>query len=200
VRLFAVLPLPPAEHPGAVLTQLAGESALRRIVAAFAPAVQQVLVVAEAGLAEQAGAELAGLPAKVIVVGEKADRAECLAAAARVLRTLDGTHVLLADHRYPLLPAGLITRVAEALAAGHESVVPVLPVTDTVKAVDGQGSITSNVDRAGLQTLQYPHGMTVGRLVVPALDGATTVLGDSDALAANLPDDAPLLEAVIACR
>jgi 2-C-methyl-D-erythritol 4-phosphate cytidylyltransferase len=200
VRLFAVLPLPPAEHPGAVLTPLAGESALRRIVAAFAPAVQQVLVVAEAGLAEQAGAELAGLPAETVVVDETADCALCLTAAMPVLRALGASHVLLADHHRPLLPPALITRLIDALASGAELVVPVLPVTDTVKVVDGQGNITSTVDRALLRTLQYPHGMTVDRLAVPGLHGATTVLGDADALAVDLPRDAPLLEAIIACR
>lgn len=195
-----MLPLPPDEHPGAVLTPLAGESALRRIVAALAPAVERVLIVAEARLAHQAGAGLAGLPAETIVVDETADGAICLAAAAPVLHALEASHLLLADHRRPLLPAALITRLVDALAAGAELVVPVLPVTDTVKVVGPQGSITSNVDRALLRTLQYPHGMTVDRLAVPGLRDATTVLGDADALAVDLPGDAALLEAIISCR
>ena len=50
-----------------------------------------------------------------------------------------------ADHRHPLLAADLIERVTEALAGGAELVIPVLPVTDTVKVVEAGGTITATV-------------------------------------------------------
>ncbi len=56
------------------------------------------------------------------------------------------------------------------------------------------------MDRSQLQAVQYPHGMTIARLTTAGLAGATTVAGDPDAVAVDLPADAALLEAVIACR
>ena len=200
MNLCAVLPLPPVEGAAAVLTPLAGEPAVRGIVAALAPAVVGTVVVVAADLADAVGAALAGLRFDLVVVPGNATCAECLAAAVEPLRHNGATHVLVADHRHPLLAPALVARVVDALADGAALVVPVQPVTDTVKVVDGQGTITSTIDRGLLQGLQYPHGMTVDRLREPGLAGAVTVAGDADAMAVDLPADAALLEAIIACR
>jgi 2-C-methyl-D-erythritol 4-phosphate cytidylyltransferase len=128
--------------------------------------------------------------------------------------------VLVCDHRYPLAPGQLADRVLAALSGGHDVVVPTLPVTDTVKAVDELGSVLSTVDRSALRTVQYPRGFTASVLwqlisVSPAsaadhLDefdaalraglGIATVDGDANAFQVELPRDAHLLDAVIACR
>ncbi|WP_304118133.1 2-C-methyl-D-erythritol 4-phosphate cytidylyltransferase [Mycolicibacterium bacteremicum] len=200
MRLCAILPLPPDEDPAAALTPLAGEPAVCRIVRSLATATDRILVLAGATLAGRIAAALDGLPVEILEIDESHGRADCLTAAAGHLRRQAITHVLLADHRHPLLAADLIDRVTEALAGGAELVIPVLPVTDTVKVVDAGGTITATVDRATLQLLQYPRGSTVDRLMVDDLAGAVTVAGDADAVAAELPADAALLEAVIACR
>ncbi len=59
-----------------------------------------------------------------------------------VLRALGANRVLLADHHRPLLPPAPIAKLVDALASGAELVVPVLPVTDTVKVVDGQREVS----------------------------------------------------------
>ena len=99
-------------------------------------------------------------------------------------------------------------------------VAPTLPVTDTVKTVDEQGAVLSTVDRSTLRTVQYPRGFTAAALwrlvsISPAptpdhvdeFDVALragldigTVVGDANAFHVELPRDAHLLDAVIACR
>lgn len=200
MRLSAILPLPPADRPDAVFTPLAGQSALHRIVGALAPVVHEIVLPVAAELADDVDTALPGFPVETVLVDETASRSECLASAADLLQRRGTTHVLLADHRYPLLAASLVDRVVQALVGGADVVVPVLPVTDTVKVVDAQGTITSTVDRSQLRSVQYPHGYSIGRLLAGDLVGAVTVPGDADAVAAELPDDAALLEAIIACR
>ncbi len=95
------------------------------------------------------------------------------------------TPVLIHDVRHPLVPAEVIDRVVAALAAGHRIVVPVLPVTDTVKSVDERGVVTATVDRATLLTVQYPRGFVCSTLSELIVDGATDEL--QAALAAGLP-------------
>ncbi|MGU3501065.1 2-C-methyl-D-erythritol 4-phosphate cytidylyltransferase [Mycobacterium sp. C31M] len=200
MRLSAILPLPPGDRPAAVFTPLAGQSALLRIVGALAPVVHEIVVPVAAGLADEVDTTLSGFAVEIVAVDESASRAECLVSTADLLKQRGTTHVLLADHRYPLLAASLVDRVVQALVGGAEVVVPVLPVTDTVKVVDRQGTITSTVDRSQLRSVQYPHGFAIGRLLAGDLADAVTVPGDADAVAADLPDDAALLAAVIACR
>lgn len=207
VKLSAILPLPVsvARHPESVLTLIEGEPVLVRIVRALTEEVGEVLVPTDDALFEQVRAALAGSPARVLAAGENRSTADCLTAAVPPIQALATTHVLVADHRHPVLSGDLVARVIAALAAGAELVVPVLPVTDTVKRVDGQGIIRSTVDRSELKVTQYPYGAAVARLGdLPAVLGAgadlVCVAGDADAIAFDLPADAALLAAVIACR
>lgn len=207
VKLSAILPLPVsvARHPESVFTPVEGEPVLVRIVRALTAEVGAVLVPTDDALFEQVRAALAGLPARVLAAGENRSTADCLTATVSHLSASGATHVLVADHRHPVLSGDLVARVIAALADGAELVVPVLPVTDTVKSVDGQGVIRSTVDRSELKITQYPYGAAVARLGdLPAVLGAgadlVCVAGDADAISFDLPDDAPLLEAVIACR
>ncbi|MGU3650106.1 IspD/TarI family cytidylyltransferase [Mycolicibacterium sp. A43C] len=200
MRLAAILPMPSAENPAAALTPLGGEPAVRRMVRSLARVARHVLIVVDEAFADRFDAALAGLPTEILPVEASATRADCLALAAVRAGRHGATHVLLADHRHPLMAADMIDRVVNALADGAELVVPVLPVTDTVKTVDAGGTITATVDRSTLRLLQYPRGMRADRLAVESLAGAVTVDGDADAVAVELPADAALLEAVIACR
>ncbi len=210
VRLAAILPMPPAENPAAALTPLGGEPAVCRMVRSLTRVAGQVLVVVDEAIADRLRAALAGLTVDILTVDGSATRADCLALAGRSLAvpSLVGvragcqgaTHVLLADQRHPLMAADMIDRVVAALADGADLVVPVLPVTDTVKTVDAGGTITATVDRSTLRLLQYPRGMRADRLPDESLAGAVTVDGDADAVSVQLPADAALLEAIIACR
>jgi 2-C-methyl-D-erythritol 4-phosphate cytidylyltransferase len=95
-------------------------------------------------------------------------------------------------------------------------VMPALPVTDSVKAVDARGSVTRTLDRATLTAVQYPRGFTVEQLSrllarrisdeFDELDEAitagvpiTVVDGDPSAFVAELPRDTAFVEAIIAC-
>ncbi|MEH3133605.1 MAG: 2-C-methyl-D-erythritol 4-phosphate cytidylyltransferase [Mycolicibacterium neoaurum] len=210
MRLAAILPMPPAENPAAALTPLGGEPAVCRMVRSLTRVAGQVLVVVDEAIADRFRAALAGLTVDILTVDGSATRADCLALAGRSLAvpSLVGvragcqgaTHVLLADQRHPLMAADMIDRVVAALADGADLVVPVLPVTDTVKTVDAGGTITATVDRSTLRLLQYPRGMRADRLPDESLAGAVTVDGDADAVSVQLPADAALLEAIIACR
>lgn len=207
VKLSAILPLPVsvAGNRASVLTPVAGESVLMRIVRALAAEVTDVLVSADDTLFQDVRAGLAGWPARVIAAGENRSTAECLIAAQPHLQALAATHVLVADHRYPVISRDLIGRVIAALSDGAEVVVPVLPVTDTVKEVDGQGVIRSTVERSELRITQYPYGAAASRLgdlrsVLNAGADLVSVAGDADAIPFDLPADAALLAAVIACR
>ena len=207
MKLSAILPLPvsAARRPESVFTPVEGEPVLARIVRALAAQAGEVLVPTEAAMLERVRADLAGAQAAVIAAGENLSTADCLTAAMPHLQASGATHVLVADHRHPVLPGDLIARVVAALADGAALVLPVLPVTDTVKSVDGQGVIRSTVDRSELKITQFPYGAAVARLrdlpaVLDAGADLVCVAGDADAIPFDLPADAALLEAVIACR
>ena len=58
-------------------------------------------------------------------------------------------------------PPSVINAVAAAVAAGAPAVIPVLPVTDTVKRVDGLGVVVDTPSRADLRIVQTPQGFLV---------------------------------------
>ena len=49
----------------------------------------------------------------------------------------------------------------DAVRAGAPAVIPVLPVTDTIKQVDAAGVVTATVDRSSLRAVQTPQGFAV---------------------------------------
>jgi 2-C-methyl-D-erythritol 4-phosphate cytidylyltransferase len=49
-------------------------------------------------------------------------------------------------------------RVVTALTDGHAAVVPALPVSDTIKAVDANGVVLGTPERTGLRAVQTPQG------------------------------------------
>jgi 2-C-methyl-D-erythritol 4-phosphate cytidylyltransferase len=107
--------------------------------------------------------------------------------------------------------------VIAALLAGSPVVMPVLAVTDSVKAVDANGAVTDTLDRSTLRTVQYPRGFAIDELN-RLLDGRTSddfdeldaalrtgtqitlVDGDADAFVVELPRDTDYVEAIIASR
>ncbi len=84
--------------------------------------------------------------------------------------------ILVHDAARCLVPASVIRAVVEAVRAGHRAVIPVLPVTDTVKQVDAGGVVTATVDRAALRVVQTPQGFEAGllRRAYAAADGPAT--------------------------
>lgn len=217
MELAAIVPLSASVQAAAFAT-VAGEVVLVRLVRALLGPVsaEGVIVAADDSLVAGARACLdsAGLPAvSVIASGAPGTRQRCLVTA---LEHLGGelnpeSHVLIHDHRHPLAPVEVTERVIAGMRAGHDVVVPLLPMTDTVKIVDDRGAVTGTVDRTSLRTVQYPRGYRSAVLAQSITGGADeftvalatgvpihTVDGDADAFAAELPTDAPLLGAISA--
>lgn len=144
---------------------------------------------------------------------------QCLAAGLDHFAPAPGgpDHVLVHDIRRPLASVQARDRVIAGLRAGAQAVVPALPLTDSVKTVDSNGTVAGTLDRATLRAVQYPRGFTVSQLsallaaarheefdelveMLAAGIPVTVVDGDPDAFAVDLPGDAALVAAIVASR
>lgn len=123
------------------------------------------------------------LGAQATVVAGGAARADSVNLA---LSALPGQpeFVLVHDAARALTPPELIVRVVEALRSGHAAVVPALPLSDTIKAVDANGVVLGTPERAGLRAVQTPQGF--------ATDLLLRAYGRAGA--AEFTDDASLVE------
>src|SRR5689334_1750947 len=90
------------------------------------------------------------------IVAGGADRTESVRLALAAVG--DAEFVLVHDAARALTPPTVIARVVAALKAGHPAVVPALPVSDTIKAVDANGVVLGTPERAGLRAVQTPQG------------------------------------------
>jgi 2-C-methyl-D-erythritol 4-phosphate cytidylyltransferase len=145
-------------------------------------AVDHVVVAVPADRIDQAGQLLAD---RATVVAGGADRTESVRLALSALPT-SPEFVLVHDAARALTPAGMIVRVVEALRSGHAAVVPALPLSDTIKAVDANGVVLGTPERAGLRAVQTPQGFATD-LLLRAYQRAGT---------AAFTDDASLVEHV----
>lgn len=68
------------------------------------------------------------------------------------------TVALVHDAARPLAPTELFDRVFDEVRRTGDSVIPALPVVDTVKRVDAEGVVHETVDRANLVAVQTPQG------------------------------------------
>ncbi|WIE82876.1 2-C-methyl-D-erythritol 4-phosphate cytidylyltransferase [Curtobacterium sp. MCPF17_021] len=127
------------------------------------------------------------------------------------------TTVLVHDAARCLTPAAQFSRVFDAVAAGDGAgVVPALPVTDTVKRVDGD-VVVETVDRAALVGVQTPQGFPLAALrrayavssqsetddagVFQAVGGTVRfVPGDADAFKITTPWDLGRAESIVRSR
>lgn len=77
------------------------------------------------------------------------------------------THVLVHDAARPLVPVAVVSSVIGALSKGAMAVVPVTPVTDTLRATSG-----GTVDRSSLVAVQTPQGFELSTLKAAHVDGS----------------------------
>ena len=147
----------------AAFATVAGEVALVRTVRALlggAPAPGVVVVAAETTRRDRpllpGLGGVVGVP--VLAAGAPGTRPQCLSAAIEWLgrEPHPARHVLIHDVGHPLASTGATDRVIAGLRAGHPVVVPVLPVTDTFKAVSDGGAVMVTVDRTELLTSSIP--------------------------------------------
>ncbi len=128
-------------------------------------------------------AALAEFGDRVTVVPGGADRTESvrLALDSALAVVPDTEIVLVHDAARAFTPPALVRSVTAAVAAGAPAVVPVLPVTDTVKRVDAAGVVVETPSRVDLRAVQTPQGFAVDvlRRAHEAAAGGTAVTDDA---------------------
>ena len=144
------------------LRDLGGLPILRWSCLAFGrhPAVTRVVVVLPAGLA---ASPPDWIEPGVRIVAGGATRAESVAAGVEAAASggEDGI-ILVHDGVRPFVGEDLISRVIEGARDGP--VVPVVPVSDTIKTVDDEGRIVGSPARDRLRAAQTPQGFPAALL------------------------------------
>ena len=204
--------------PGApkALRELAGEPLLVHAVRGLraAPCVGVIVVAAPPDAVAEVAALLAPYDVEVVPGGEERQDSVALALAALPPHVDVG---LVHDAARCLTPSDVVERVVAAVRGGAPAVVPVLPVTDTVKEV-AHGRILRTLDRGRLVAVQTPQGFSrrtleeahAGATGAPASDDAglvevlgrsvATVPGHEEAFKVTRPVDLLLAEAVLRAR
>ena len=154
--------------------------------------VDAVVVAAPPSDVDRAAATLATLGDAVSVIAGGRTRVEsvrlALDHALTALREPPGIDVVLVhDAARAFTPPAVFTAVVAAVRSGRGAVIPVLPLVDTVKQVDGAGRIMSTVDRSTLRSVQTPQGFAPdvlrrAHLVAAGRDGVTDDAGLVEAL------------------
>lgn len=90
--------------------------------------------------------------------------------------------IIVHDAARPLASTALFHAVIEAVVAGADAAIPALPVTDTLKRVEGD-LVDETVDRAGLVAVQTPQAFRAAALRAAHAGGV------------DASDDAALVEA-----
>ena len=98
----------------------------------------------------------------------------------------DPEFVVVHDAARPLTPVEQIRRVVAALADGLRAVIPVLPVVDTIKAVDANGVVLGTPERSGLRAVQTPQGFSAALLRRAYERGGLLAVTDDASLVENL--------------
>jgi len=188
-----------AEAPKAFV-ELAGRPLLEwalETVAALPIPGQLVLVVPDgqaAAALDIADAMLpAGAPWQLSVVTGGRERHESVRNGLSMLHDSVET-VLVHDAARPLAPAGVFERVIAEVRRTGDGVVPVVPVTDTLKRVDASGVVTSTEDRTALSAAQTPQGFPRESLVAAHESAQLREAAGEDPEAEAPTDDAEVLQ------
>ncbi|GAA5202189.1 2-C-methyl-D-erythritol 4-phosphate cytidylyltransferase [Rugosimonospora acidiphila] len=184
--------------------------AVRRVAAA---GVGCVVVAAPPSEVEAVRELLSGVATATVVAGGATRQHSVSAALAAVPANFE--IILVHDAARALTPPSLIVEVAEAVRGGHDAVIPVLPVVDTIKEVSASGAVVGTVDRSVLRAVQTPQGFR--RRVLAAAHAAAVdehtddagmveklgitvhcVPGDEAAMKITRPVDLVIAEALLA--
>ncbi|HCM27082.1 MAG TPA: 2-C-methyl-D-erythritol 4-phosphate cytidylyltransferase [Treponema sp.] len=98
-----------------------------------------------------------GQPVPLVFVEGGASRRASVHAALRALAPFSPDLVLIHDGARPWLDSALIDRVAEA-ARATGAAIPVLPLVETPKEIDGAGTVTRHLRRSEIVSAQTPQG------------------------------------------
>jgi 2-C-methyl-D-erythritol 4-phosphate cytidylyltransferase/2-C-methyl-D-erythritol 2,4-cyclodiphosphate synthase len=171
---------------------LAGQTVLARSIKAMAAckavnAIQCVIHADDGDAYETAIRDLTPRMRKMLrpAVTGGATRQQSVYAGLQALSDTACETVLIHDAARPFVSAACIQRVIDAVPMAG-AVIPVLPVNDTIKALDPSGVIVTTPDRAQLRAAQTPQGFDF-KLIL----GAHRAMVDRETT-----DDASLIEAL----
>ena len=152
-RLGAALPK--------ALVELDGVPLVRRAVdALLAGGVVEVVVTIPEAYRVRFEEALTGTNATLVAGG--ATRQDSVRLGLAALSAPDEAIVLVHDAARALVPVDVVASVARVLQGGADAVVPVVPVVDSIRRIDGDDSAI--VDRAHLRAVQTPQGARLGAL------------------------------------
>ncbi|MDK8825025.1 2-C-methyl-D-erythritol 4-phosphate cytidylyltransferase [Corynebacterium striatum] len=152
-----------AEVPKAYV-ELQGCTLLERSVAAMAHSgvVKRAVVTVSPVMEDTARALLADAPLPITFVHGGGERADSVWAGLQAIDEEDAV-VLIHDAARALTPPAMIARVAQTVLDGAPAVIPVLPVSDTIKIVDAE-RVVSTPERSSLRAVQTPQGFDLATL------------------------------------
>ena len=122
----------------------------------MAPIANQIIVAAPAGFEEQFK-DLLG--SEVTVVTGGLTRTLSVKKALALVEK-ENEYILVHDAARSLASTDLAMRVIDSLRAGEKAVIPGMPVSDTIKRVDGDNYVTKTPTRSKLRSIQTPQGFT----------------------------------------
>lgn len=124
------------------------------------PQISGVVVVIHADdeeLFEAATRELSGLvPVRIVHGGKTRQESSCI--GLECIADKGAEFVLIHDAARPFIDRATVDRVIEALQDGAEAVLPAVAVSDTLKRIDDDQTVTDTVSRDGLFAAQTPQG------------------------------------------
>ena len=138
------------------LVQLAGKTLIEHAVTNMAPIANQIIVAAPAGFEEQFKDLLSS---EVTVVTGGLTRTLSVKKALALVEK-ENEYILVHDAARSLASTDLAMRVIDSLRAGEKAVIPGMPVSDTIKRVDGDNYVTKTPTRSKLRSIQTPQGFT----------------------------------------
>lgn len=143
------------------LVELDGVPLVRRAVEALrAGGVGELVVTIPGGFEADFEQALLGLDVHLVRGG--AVRQESVRIGLATLAAPDDAVVLVHDAARALVPPEVVRGVVDAVASGAEVVIPVVPVIDSIRRIDGEAS--EIVDRAALRAVQTPQGARLASL------------------------------------
>lgn len=154
-----------AEVPKAYV-ELRGRTLLERSAQAMVTSgiVDEVIVLVSPTMESYAERILARVEADIPLrlVHGGGERADSVWAGLQAIPEEDAV-VLIHDAARALTPPGMIVRVAKRVLDGATAVIPVLPVADTIKEVEGD-TVLATPDRSRLRAVQTPQGFSLAAL------------------------------------
>lgn len=126
--------------------------------------VQPVISADDKELYAQLGAGIAANPRLIPPVLGGATRQASVRAGLEALGPRKPDYVLIHDAARPFASQELVTRAITAVQKTGAAI-PALPVTDTVKTIDGLGRVDKTLDRASLRLVQTPQAFAFAPLL-----------------------------------